>query len=218
MGGIFDTLSAALNYALDPRHNFLGALGTHLRLSATALFLAALVGIPAGIIISRYTTAGRLVVNFTGVIRVVPSLAVLFLLLPLLRTGFTPAVVALTLLAIPPLLINTDAGMRAVDTAIIEAGRGMGMSYWQMLGRVQVPLALPVIVVGLRAATVEVIASATLASLIGAGGLGDYISIGLSTYSNDSLLAGAIPVAVLALAAELLLSRLQRRLSREGTT
>jgi osmoprotectant transport system permease protein len=152
-----------------------------------------------------------------GIVRVIPSIAVLFLLIPLLHTGFRPAVVALTLLAIPPLLINTEAGMRGVDRNILEAGRGMGMSYWQLLSRVQMPLAMPVVVAGLRSAAVEVIASATLATLIGGGGLGDPIAIGLSLSRAPILLAGAIPAALLALIAELSLASLQRRLeSREA--
>jgi osmoprotectant transport system permease protein len=153
-------------------------------------------------------------VNGAGILRVVPSLAVLFLLIPLLHTGFKPALVALTLLAIPPLLINTNAGLRGVDRNIVEAGRGMGMSYWQLLGRLQMPLAMPVVIAGLRAASIEVIGSATLASLIGAGGLGDFIAIGLSLSRNWILLAGAIPVALIALTAELSLATLQGRLER----
>jgi osmoprotectant transport system permease protein len=166
--------------------------------------------------ISRYGLPARVVVNAVGVLRVVPSLAVLFLLLPILKTGFAPSLVALTLLALPPLLINTDAGMRGVDGAVIEAGRGMGMSARQLLFRVQLPLASPVIVAGLRIAAIEVIASATLASLIGGGGLGDYIQSGLSLSRNDILLVGAIPVALLALLAELGLAQAQRAATRRG--
>src|SRR5438128_2277691 len=188
-----DTLTQALAYALDPRHDFLGALGTHLRLSGVALALAVLVGVPLGIFVSRYGSAARVIVNAVGVVRVVPSVAVLFLLLPSQGVGFRPSAIALTLLAIPPLLINTDAGMRGVDPAITEAGVGMGMSYWRLLRSVQLPLAMPVIIAGLRTATIEVIASATLASLIGGGGLGDFIAAGLALSRNDILLAGAIP-------------------------
>jgi osmoprotectant transport system permease protein len=154
------------------------------------------------------------VVNAVGILRVIPSIAILFLLIPLLHTGFRPSVVALTLLAIPPLLINTEAGMRGVDRNIIEAGVGMGMSYWQLLRRVRLPLAMPVVVAGLRSAAVEVIASATLATLIGGGGLGDPIAIGLSLSRAHILLAGAIPAALLALIAELSLASLQRRLEK----
>jgi osmoprotectant transport system permease protein len=207
-----DVLGQTLEYALDPRHGFLDALGAHLRLSGVSLLIACLIGVPLGIAISQYGAAARVVVNLVGFLRVVPSIAVLFLLLPSQGIGFRPSAIALTLLAIPPLLINTDAGLRGVDPAIIEAGRGMGMSYWRLLRLVQLPLAMPVMIAGLRIATVEVIASATLATFIGGGGLGDFISSGLALLDNKLLLTGAIPVTLLAFSAELLLSALQRRL------
>jgi osmoprotectant transport system permease protein len=206
-----ETLRKALEFALDPSNDFLGVLATHLKLSGLALFLAVLVGIPLGIWISRYGAVARVVVNIVGIVRVIPSIAVLFVLLLISpEIGFRPSVIALTLLAIPPLLINTDAGMRGVDAATIEAGRGLGMSVWQLLRRVQLPLALPVILAGLRIAAVEVIASATLASLIGGGGLGDFIYAGLSLLSTERLLVGAVPAALLALGAEVGLGYVER--------
>jgi len=214
---IISTLGQSWEWITDPDNHFLRSLSTHLELSLGALLAAILIGVPLGILISRYGGLSQVVVNMAGIVRVIPSIAVLFLLIPLLHTGFRPAVVALTLLAIPPLLINTEAGMRGVDRNILEAGRGMGMSYWQLLSRVQMPLAMPVVVAGLRSAAVEVIASATLATLIGGGGLGDPIAIGLSLSRAPILLAGAIPAALLALIAELSLASLQRRLeSREA--
>lgn len=208
-----DELGGALQYALDPRNDFLGKLGAHLQLSGLSLLLAIFFAVPLGIWISRYKVIAQLVTNVVGVIRVVPSIAVLFLLLPLLGIGFAPAFVALTLLAIPPLLINTEAGMRSVDPATVEAGRGLGMSPLQLLQRVQLPLAMPVMLAGLRTAAVEVIASATLAALIGGGGLGEFIATGLSIANNNILLAGAIPVALIALVAERGLAELQKRVS-----
>ncbi len=205
-----DTLQKALEYALDPSNDFADALGMHLKLSGVALLIAVAIGVPLGIWISRFGAPAQIVVNIMGVVRVVPSIAVLFLLLPPLHTGFRPSAVALTLLAVPPLLINTDAGMRSVDRTVLEAGRGLGMSAWRLLWRVQMPLALPVVLAGLRIAAVEVIASATLATLIGGGGLGDFIAAGLSLSRNYILLVGAIPVALLALIVELSLAYLQR--------
>jgi osmoprotectant transport system permease protein len=196
-----DTFQQALQFALDPKNDFLGVLATHLKLSGLALLLASLIGIPLGILVSRYGALARIVVNVVGVVRVIPSIAVLFLLLPSQGIGFRPSVIALTLLAIPPLLINTDTGMRGVSPAIVEAGQGLGMSVRQLLLRVQLPLALPVILAGVRIAAVEVIASATLATFIGGGGLGDFIYAGLSLSRNDILLVGAVPAALLALAA-----------------
>lgn len=209
-----DTLRQSWEYALDPDKGFLDAVSAHLRLSGLALLIAVAIGVPLGIWVSRYGAPGQIVVNVLGVLRVVPSVAVLFLLLPSQGTGFRPSAIALTLLAVPPLLINTDAGMRSVDKAVLEAGRGLGMSPMRLLLRVQIPIALPVLLAGLRIATVEVIASATLATLIGGGGLGDFIQSGLSLSRNYILLVGAIPVALMALIAELALSYLQRRVSR----
>ncbi|MEO8288503.1 MAG: ABC transporter permease [Chloroflexota bacterium] len=209
-----DTLIQAYEYATSPSSDFWGAVGTHLQLSFVALFIAGLIGIPLGIFVSRYNLLAQLSINVMGIVRVIPSLALLFLLIPILHTGFVPSATALTVLAIPPLLINTEAGMRGVSKPVIEAGRGMGMTYWQLLWKVQLPLALPVILAGVRIATVEVIASATLASIIGGGGLGDFITAGLARGRNSILLVGAIPVAIIALLAEVGLSYLQRMVVR----
>jgi osmoprotectant transport system permease protein len=205
-----ETIQQAIEYASNPVHGFWPAVVTHLQLCLIALLIGSMIGIPVGIIVSRYNLLARLSVNVMGVLRVIPSLALLFLFIPLLHTGFAPAATALTILAIPPLLINTEAGMRGVDRAVIEAGRGMGMTRWQLLWKVQIPLALPVILAGIRIATVEVIASATLAAIIGAGGLGDFITSGLSLGKDYILLVGAVPVALLALLAETGLSYIQR--------
>ena len=207
---MMDIFLNALEYALDPRNDFGGKLLTHLQLSGLSLLAGALVGVPVGIWTSRYLRLARVVINMAGILRVVPPIAVLFLLLPVFKIGFWAPVVALTLLAAPPLLINTDAGMRGVDRGVLEAGRGMGMSAGRLLWKVQLPLALPVILAGLQIATIEVIASATLAVLIGGGGLGEYIATGLALNRNHILLVGAVPVALIALAAELSFSYLRR--------
>jgi osmoprotectant transport system permease protein len=205
-----DLLGQAWEYAQQHSEEFWQATIQHLQLSFVALAIAALICIPLGIFTSRFGVIARVIINVVGVARVIPSIAVLLVLLPVLGVGFTPAVVALSFLAFPPILINTDAGLRGVDRATLEAARGMGMSWWQSLGRVEIPLALPVIIGGLRTATVEVIASATLATFIGAGGYGDFVTQGLAGSDNRVILVGGLPVAVLALAAELLLAYLQR--------
>ncbi|HEY0069756.1 MAG TPA: ABC transporter permease [Chloroflexia bacterium] len=211
-----ETLQKALEYALNPRNELAQKLWAHVQLSGAALLLAVAIGVSLGIWISRFGALARVTVNFAGVLRVVPSIAVLFLLLPLVGTGFWPSLIALTFLAVPPILINTDAGMRGVNPAIIEAGRGLGMSAWRLLGRVQLPLAMPVVIAGLRRAAVEVIASATLATLIGGGGLGDFIQAGLALSRNEILLVGAVPVALLALITELGLNYAERAVVRQG--
>ncbi|MBV8222300.1 MAG: ABC transporter permease [Candidatus Eremiobacteraeota bacterium] len=199
-------------YAASNQPALAHAVWTHLGLSLSALAVACALSIPLGIWTSRHP-AGASVIAVMNALRSVPSLAVLALVLPVLGLGPRPALVALTLLAIPPILINTDVGLRGVDPGAIEAAVGMGMHPRQVLARVQAPLAAPVVLAGVRTAAVEVIASATLAAFIGGGGLGDLIVAGLQTDDIGELLAGAISVALLALLAEALLGLTQRRLT-----
>lgn len=145
--------------------------------------------------------------------RVIPSIAILTLALPLLGLGFKPALLALVVLALPPILINTDVGLRAVPAAMLEAARGTGMTRRQVGLHVRWPLALPVVAIGVRTAAVEVIASATLATFIGGGGLGDEIVAGFAGGDFAELLQGALAVAALALAVDAALGLLQRRLA-----
>ena len=208
-----DVLGATIAYLLTHQEAFWSAVGTHLLLSGGALGVALALCLPLGILTSRWGVEGRLIINLFGIARVIPSIAVLFLLLPYLGVGEVPALVALILLACPPILINTDAGMRAVDPAVLEAGRGLGMGPVRLLREVQWPLALPVVIAGIRTSAVEVIASATLATLIGGGGLGLFIIQGLALNKSEILLLGAVPVALLAIGTELILGTVQRRVS-----
>ncbi len=191
-------------------------LWAHVLLSGAALLLAVTIGVPLGIWISRFGALARVTLNFAGVLRVIPSIAVLFLLLPVVGTGFRPSLIALTILAVPPILINTEAGMRGVAPAIVEAGRGLGMSAWGLLWRVQLPLAMPVVLTGVRRASVEVIASATLATLIGGGGLGELIFTGIDLMEPTMLLAGALPTGILAILIDLLVGQCQYWLIPRG--
>ena len=200
----------AYTYFLANQDRFWEALGRHLSLSLSALALSILIGVPLGIWIVRRARAAQLVINGFGALRLVPSLAILFLALPYLGTGFRPALLALTVLALPPVLINTYAGLHNVDRALTEAAYGMGMEARQVLGRIELPLALPAIIAGIRTAAVEVVSSATLAAFIGGGGLGDFITRGFALYEPRIMLVGAIPVALLALAAEGILGGAQR--------
>ena len=208
----FAILADALAYASTHVDELLGALGDHLLLVAVALGISLAICLPLGIWTSRSRLASLTFINLVNGLRVVPSLAVLFLAIPFFGLSFTSAALALILLALPPLLINIDTAFRTISPAVREAARGMGMTPWQSLLRVETPLALPVILAGVRTATTEVIASATLAAFIGAGGLGYFIVLGFSVYSIPILLVGAIPVALLTLVAELSLSRAQRAL------
>ena len=192
--------------------DFAAHVQTHVVLAAGALFLAGAIGIPLGIFSAHVRRGRGAALALFNVGRVVPSLAVLTFVLPSLHVGFLPSLVALTLLAIPPIAINTDLGFRGVPPAVVDAARGMGMSKPQIFARVEWPLSLPVLFAGVRIATIEVIASATLASFIGGGGLGDYILQGLSDNQPRVLLTGVVAVSALALLAEFALGFVARRL------
>jgi osmoprotectant transport system permease protein len=198
-----ETLIDAYSYALENAERFWRAFGRHLMLSGVALAVSILVGVPLGILIARRVRLAQGVIAAIGTLRLIPSLAVLFLVLPYLGLGVRPALFALTLLALPPVLINTYAGLRGVAPQVLEAARGVGMSAGQSLRRVELPLGLPAILAGVRIAAVETIASATLASFINGGGLGEFIQIGFALNKVSVMLVGAIPVTALALGAEL---------------
>jgi len=201
------------DYFQTNSHVFWSNLGTHVLLTAVAMIVAIVLCVPAGVWISRKRRIADSVINVVNMLRVVPSLAILALAMPLLGVGFLPAAVALTILACPPILINTYVAFREISPAIREAAVGMGMTPMQTIRKVEFPLALPVVLTGVRTASVEIIASATLAVLIGGGGLGNYIVNGVSMMSKSFLLIGAIPVALLAVASEVALGRLQKRTS-----
>ncbi len=203
-------LLGAYQYFLQNQATFWQDFGQHLKLSGSALAIAILVCLPLGIWISRRVTIAQIAINVFNALRVLPSLAILFLALPYLGLGFRPSLVALTVLAFPPVLINTYTGLRGVDPAVVEAAYGMGMAPLQVLRQVELPLATPTIVAGIRTAAVEVISSATLAAFIGGGGLGNFITLGFDVFDTRIMLVGAIPVALLALASEAVLGTLQR--------
>lgn len=217
---MLQALQDALAYASTHLDELRQALVEHLLLVGVALAIGILLCVPLGIWTSREQTrvpgrartAALAIMNTINGLRVVPSLAILFLAIPYFGLTFASAALALTILALPPILINTDAAYRTLDPAVRESATGMGMTARQVLWRVETPLALPVIVAGIRTATTEVIASATLAAFIGSGGLGLYVVRGFAMFDITILLVGAIPVALLALLAEILLGGLQRAL------
>lgn len=188
----------------------------HLWLVAASIFLAALIAIPLGILITRIPSLSRFALGSANVIQTIPSLALFGFLLPAPWIGERAdrlAILALTLYALLPLLRNTYTGIRGVDPAVVEAGRGMGMTDRQLLWQVELPLALGVILAGVRVATVLCVGLATIAAAIGAGGLGEFIFRGLAMVNNQVILAGAVPAALLALMADWSLGWLERRLT-----
>lgn len=184
----------------------------HLYISFSAVLLACLIAIPLGILCTKNHYLDIVITRLMNSLRVIPSLAILFVCVPLVGTGLIPALVALLVLAIPPILINTVLGFQSVDPAIIEAATGMGMDARYLFFHIKCPLALPVIFSGIRTATIEVIASATLASYIGGGGLGDLIFTGLGLMRTDLLWIGGLSVALLSLISSYLLSLVDHRL------
>jgi osmoprotectant transport system permease protein len=189
-------------YYLAHQVEFWQAARQHMLLAGSALLAAVLICVPLGVWTSRSRWATLTLMNGISAVRVLPSLAVLFLVVPYLGLTAVSAGVALLLLAMPPVLINADAAFRSLDPAVLEAARSTGMSPSQMLARVEFPLALPVILTGVRTAAVEVIASATLAAFVGSGGLGIYITRGFALYDYSILLVGAVPVALVTLLVE----------------
>jgi osmoprotectant transport system permease protein len=190
----------------------------HLWLVGVSMFFAILIGIPLGILITRWPALDKPILGSANVIQTIPSLALFGFLLPAPWFGERAdrmAILALTLYSLLPLIRNTYVGIRGVDAAVIEAARGMGMTNGQMLWQVQLPLSLGVIIAGIRVATVISVGLATIAAAIGAGGLGELIFRGLAMVSDSVILAGAIPAALLALLADFGLGRLERLLSRQ---
>ena len=188
----------------------------HLWLVGVSTFLAAIVGIPLGILISRKPIWNKPVIGTANIIQTIPSLALFGFLLPAPWIGERAdrlAILALALYALLPLIRNTYVGIRNVDPSVIEAGRGMGMTSSQLLWQVELPLSLSVIIAGLRVALVLSIGIATIAAAIGAGGLGEFIFRGLAMVNNSVILAGAIPAALLAITADASLGWLEKRLN-----
>ena len=181
----------------------------HIGLTFISLIIAVLVGLPLGIWITRRRQFSGIILGIAGVLQTIPSIALLGFMIPLLGIGAKPAIVALLLYALLPIIRNTYTGITGVDAAVKEAALAMGMNKWQILFKVELPLAMPVILAGIRTATVINVGVATLASYIAAGGLGEFIFGGISLNNTNMILAGAIPAALLAILFDFLLSRLQ---------
>lgn len=188
----------------------------HLQITGTAVILAILVGVPLGILITRYKRLANPILGIANVFQTLPSLALFGLIIPIMGIGRVPAIFVLFLYALLPIIKNTYTGINNVDPAIIEAGKGMGMTNSQILRMVKLPLALSVIMAGIRIATVINIGTTTIAALIGAGGLGDLIFRGISMDNAYLILSGAIPAALLALLIDWVLGIVERLLTPKG--
>lgn len=205
-----------LQFIAQNRIEVLDLTTEHLWLVGASITLAVLIGIPLGILITRWPVLSKPVLGSANIIQTVPSLALFGFLLPAPWIGARAdriAILALMLYALLPLIRNTYTGIKGVDPAVVEAGRGMGMTDRQLLWQVELPLALSVIIAGVRVATVLSIGLATIAAAIGAGGLGEFIFRGLAMVNNQVIMAGAIPAAGLAILADTSLGWLEKRLS-----
>lgn len=213
-----------LNFILDPTNNYVGQTIEYLKLCGVAIVVATVIGVVLGALVSRNAFLAFLAINLSGLMRAIPIIAALFIIFSIviqlgLRSaslGFLPAIIALIVLGIPPILINTYTGIRGIDPAAIDAAKGMGMTSWQIATRIQAPLVTPLVAAGIRTSAVQIVATATLAAFIGAGGYGDYIVDGLTVFNYTELIVGAVSVAILAMLIEVSLSWLQRALTPEG--
>ena len=214
-------LGSVWQWFTDPAH-WQGAdgiptrLGEHVLLSAESVLIGAVIALPLGIALGHYGRFGNLAINISNVGRAVPSFGILVIAFQVFGLGNVPIILALTALAIPPMVTNSYVALREVDPDIREAARGMGYREPAQLLRVELPLAVPLIMAGIRTSAVQVVATATLAALIAGGGLGRFIIDGFAQLNYTMTIAGAILVALLALATDLSLSGVERLLVPRG--
>ncbi|MGM0169185.1 osmoprotectant transport system permease [Enterococcus sp. AZ135] len=187
----------------------------HFYLSFLAIFLGILIAVPLGALLTRVEKGSETVIKVVGFFQTIPSLALLSIMIPFFGIGKIPAVIALFLYSLLPILRNTYVGIKSVDATYLDAAKGMGMSQMQRLLQIELPLAMGVIMAGIRVSTVYVISWTTLASYIGAGGLGDFIFNGLNLYRLDLVMMGTIPITLLALLSDALLKRSELKLTMD---
>lgn len=205
-----------MQYIINNQAAFLELVRQHVELTGLAVLLAIVAAIPLGIVATRVSFLEKPILVLANLGQAIPSLVILGLCIPLLGIGFTPSLFALFLRAILPILLNTYVGIKGVDYAMIEAAKGMGMKDHQILLQVELPLVVPVIIAGVRTATVQAVSLATLAAFIGGGGLGDLIQQGIMMVDRSLLLAGAVPTALMALLADYLIGLIQRFVTPKG--
>lgn len=196
--------------------NLLDATWEHLYIFLAALALGIIVAVPLAVILTRVPKIANLVIGFASILQTVPSLAILAIFIPVLGAGKGAAIVALFLYSLLPILRNTYTGVRDVDENLIESGKGMGMTSWQRIRKIELPLAVPVMMAGVRVCAVYLIGWTTLAAFVGGGGLGGFVFSGLNLYRMDLILLGAIPITVLAVLVDYVLGKLERRVTPKG--
>lgn len=204
-------ITQIIHYFQTSSGEYWGDVGQHLFLSFTSLIIAMLIAMPLGYLGSRNKVIARFCQTFSQILRIIPSLALLFILIPFIGTGVVPALIALVVLALPPLIVNTILGFNEVSPVLKEVGLSLGMNSMELLKQITLPLAFPYILNGIKLALVEIISSATLATYIGAGGLGTLIFTGLGLYKMQYVVIGAVSVAFLSLMSMLLIDAVIRK-------
>ena len=216
MQQFLDFIQQCISFIQDPANNYVGQTSEYLKLCGIAIAAAIVIGVVLGALVSRNAFLAFIAINLSGLMRAIPIIAILFMFVPIWGIGFKPAIIALIILGIPPILLNTYTGIRGIEPATIDAAKGMGMTTLQIATRIQAPLVTPLVAAGIRTSAVQIIATATLAALIGAGGFGDYITDGMALFKYPELIVGAVSVAALALLVEVFMSWLQHILTPEG--
>lgn len=213
-----DTFSLFLEVITTRGDMLVKSLGQHVYISLGSMCIALVVAIPLGIYLTRNKKIAESIIGFTGVFQTIPSIALFGFLLPIVGIGVKPTVIALVLYALLPIVRNVYTGIIEVNQSTVDAGKGMGMTNTQILWMIELPLALPVIMAGIRTATITTIGVTTIAAFVGAGGLGEIIFRGVSMMRTELILAGAIPSAALALLADFLLKKLEIKVTPRGET
>ncbi|QJI68506.1 ABC transporter permease [Staphylococcus haemolyticus] len=205
-----------MSYLIDNGGILVNKTFEHLYISVVALLLAMIVAIPLGILLSKREKLSKISLTVAGILQTIPTLAILALMIPLFGVGKTTAIIALFIYVLLPILNNTIVGVQNIDNNVKEAGRSMGMTNFQLMKDVELPLALPMILSGIRLSSVYVISWAALASYVGAGGLGDLIFNGLALYEPMMIIVGTILVTVLALIVDLILAQIEKWIVPKG--
>lgn len=209
-------LSNSINYMVNHGDLLMSLTWEHIVITGTAIFMAIIFAVPLGIILTCFKKLDGIIIGMVGILQTIPSMAMLALMIPFLGIGFKPAVLALFLYALLPIVRNTYTGVKEVTPELVEAARGMGMNWLQVLLKVQVPIALPVIVAGVRTATVICVGTATLAALIGFGGLGSLIYRGLQQLTTEYIVVGSFFSALLAMFMDFILGAVEWLITPRG--
>lgn len=212
-----DLLHQIVDYIGSHQDRFYKAVSIHLSICSATLLVSLAIGMPLGILCAKKEGLASGIMHVFNILRIIPSLAVLIAVMPILGTGFGPALLALSMHAVSTILVNTYLGYRNVDPSVLESARGMGLSPREIFIKIETPLALSLIITGIRTCTVDIIASATLAAYIGTGGLGEFVVMGMGAMNVAVMLVGSVSIALMAVATDFVLATVQRRVNRYQT-